>query len=200
VPWGEQAFRTAMDVIDEARAHPSGRLDGVVSPSSIDKVTPELLVDSRAEASTRDLPWTTHTSRSVLEFNIMVDRHSISPIQFLAENDLLGGELIFGHAIVPDHSSWVGWHSNLDVELLGETVIGVAHFPLPFMRSGTTLESLERHLDVGVVLGIGTDTIPHNFIEDMRSAAILARVAEHDGNTAKTGDVFQAGTAGGRRL
>ena len=138
-----------MDVIDEALAHPSGRLDGVVLPSTIDKVTPELLVESRAEASTRDLSWTTHTSQSVLEFNIMVDRHGISPT--------------------------------------------------PFMRSGTTLESLERHLDAGLVLGIGTDTIPHNFIEDMRSAAILARVAEHDGNTAKTGDVFHAGTAGGAK-
>jgi 5-methylthioadenosine/S-adenosylhomocysteine deaminase len=138
-----------MDVIDEARAHPSGRLDGVVLPSTIDKMTLELLVESRAEASTRDLSWTTHTSQSVLEFNIMVDRHGISPT--------------------------------------------------PFMRSGTTLESLERHLDAGLVLGIGTDTIPHNFIEDMRSAAILARVAEHDGNTAKTGDVFHAGTAGGAK-
>ncbi len=188
-----------MDVIDEARAHPSGRLDGVVLPSTIDKMTLELLVESRAEASTRDLSWTTHTSQSVLEFNIMVDRHGISPIQFLAENDLLGEGVILGHAIVPDHSSWVGWHSNRDVELLGKTVTGVAHFPTPFMRSGTTLESLERHLDAGVVLGIGTDTIPHNFIEDMRSAAILARVAEHDGNTAKTGDVFHAGTAGGAK-
>ena len=48
-------------------------------------------------------------------------------------------------------------------------------------------------------MGIGTDTIPHNFIEDMRSAAILGRVAEHDGNTASTGDVFYAGTAGGAK-
>jgi 5-methylthioadenosine/S-adenosylhomocysteine deaminase len=199
IPKGEQGFRAAMDVIDEARAHPSGRLDGIVSPSTIDKVTPELLIESRAEASTRDLPWTTHTSQSVLEFNLMVERHGISPIQFLAENDLLGEGVILGHAIVPDHSSWVGWHSNLDVELLGETATGVAHCPTPFMRYGTTLESFGRYLDAGVVLGIGTDTIPHNFIEDMRSAAILARVAEHDGNTAKTGDVFHAGTAGGAK-
>tara|TARA_E500000331_G_scaffold298334_1_gene298104 strand:- start:143 stop:781 length:639 start_codon:yes stop_codon:yes gene_type:complete len=101
--------------------------------------------------------------------------------------------------IVPDHSSWVGWHSNLDVELLGGTVTGVAHYPTPFMRPGTTLEVLERHLDAGVVLGIGPDTIPHDFIEDMRFATILARVAEHDGNTAKTGDVFNVGTAGGAK-
>ena len=199
IPKGEAAFKAALDFIDEARAHPCGRIDGVVSPSTIDKVTPELLVESHAEARRRGLAWTTHTSQGVLEFQVMVERHGISPIQFLAERDLLGEGVILGHAILPDDSSWIGWHSRTDVSLLGESRTGVAHCPTPFMRYGTTLESFGRYLDAGVVLGIGTDTIPHNFIEDMRSAAILGRVAEHDGNTASTSDVFHAGTAGGAK-
>ena len=117
----------------------------------------------------------------------------------MVENDLLGEGVTLGHLIVPDHSSWVGWHNNLDVELLGETMTDVAHYSTPFMRPGTTLESLERHLDAGAVLGIGPDTIPHDFIGDMRFAAILARSADHDGNTAKIGDVFNAGTVGGAK-
>lgn len=199
IPKGEAGFRAALDVIDEARAHPCGRLDGVVAPSTIDKVIPELLSESRAEASRRNLPWTTHASQGVLEFQVMVERHGISPVQLLAERDLLGEGTILGHAILPDDSSWIGWHSHADVDLLGDSGTGVAHCPTPFMRYGTILESFGRYIDAGVVMGIGTDTIPHNFIEDMRSAAILGRVATHDGNTASTGDVFHAGTAGGAR-
>jgi 5-methylthioadenosine/S-adenosylhomocysteine deaminase len=196
---GEQGFAAALEVIDAARAHPSGRLDGIVSPSTIDKVTPDLLVASHAEAKKRGLPWTTHTSQSVLEFNIMVERHGMTPIQFLAERGLLGKGTILGHAILPDDSSWIGWHSRTDVALLGDSGTAVAHCPTPFMRYGTVMESFGRYRDAGVVLGIGTDTIPHNFIEDMRSAAILGRVAAHSGKTASTGDVFHAGTAGGAK-
>lgn len=199
IPKGEQAFAHALDVIEEARRHPSGRLDGVVAPSTIDKVLPDMLSESRAEASKRGFAWTTHASQAVLEFNIMVERHGVTPVQFLAERDLLGEGTILGHAIVPDSSSWTGWHSRDDIELLGDSGTGVAHCPTPFMRYGTTMESFGHYIDAGVVMGIGTDTIPHNFIEDMRSAAILGRVAEHDGNTASTGDVFHAGTAGGAK-
>tara|TARA_B100000676_G_scaffold312065_1_gene384569 strand:+ start:1092 stop:2540 length:1449 start_codon:yes stop_codon:yes gene_type:complete len=199
IPKGEQMFAEALDLVEEARGHPSGRLDGIISPSTIDKVLPEMLLESRAEASERGFVWTTHTSQSVLEFNIMVERHGVTPIQFLAERDLLGEGTILGHAILPDSSTWIGWHSRNDIELIGDVGTGVAHCPTPFMRYGTTMESFGHYLDAGVVMGIGTDTIPHNFIEDMRSAAILGRVAEHDGNTASTGDVFYAGTAGGAK-
>jgi len=199
IPKGEQAFAHALEVIEEARNHPSGRLDGVVAPSTIDKVLPEMLSDSRAEASKRGFAWTTHASQAVLEFNIMIERHGVTPVQFLAERDLLGEGTILGHAIVPDSSSWTGWHSRDDIDLLGDSGTGVAHCPTPFMRYGTTMESFGHYVEAGVVMGIGTDTIPHNFIEDMRSAAILGRVAEHDGNTASTGDVFHAGTAGGAK-
>ena len=59
---GEQAFAHALDVIEEARNHPSGRLDGVVAPSTIDKDLPDILSKSRAEASKRGFAWTTHVS------------------------------------------------------------------------------------------------------------------------------------------
>ncbi|MDP7548824.1 MAG: amidohydrolase family protein, partial [Alphaproteobacteria bacterium] len=56
-----------------------------------------------------------------------------------------------------------------------------------------------KYKDAGVVLAIGTDTIPHNMLEDLRYAAILGRVASRDGQVASTSDVFHAGTVGGAR-
>jgi len=127
----------------------------------------------------------------------MVERHGISPIQFLDRLGVLGRGSILGHAMLIDDNSWVGWHSKTDLELLGESRTGVAHCPTPFMRYGTTMEDFSRYVDAGVVMGIGTDTIPHNYIEDMRYAAIMARVASHDGRKGQTGEIFHAGTAGG---
>ncbi len=174
---GQRDFAAALALIDRLRADPSGRLSGVVSPMQIDNNRPEMLVESHAAAKERGLPWTTHASQAVLEFNVIVERHGITPVQLLDQLGLLGRGTILGHAIFIDENSWIGWHSKSDLKLLGDSRTAVAHCPTPFMRYGQTLEHFGRYRDAGVVLGIGTDTIPHNMLEDLRSAAVLARVA-----------------------
>jgi len=194
---GKRDFAAALALIDEVHAHPSGRLSGIVSPVQVENNTAEMLIESRAAARERGIPWTLHASQSVVEFNIMVQRHGVSPIQYLDRLGVLGKGTILGHAMLIDESSWVRWHTRTDIALLGDSQTAVAHCPTPFMRYGTVMEHFGRYREAGVVMGIGTDTFPHNLIEDMRSTAILARVASHDGHAVSTSDVFHAGTVGG---
>ena len=81
--------------------------------------------------------------------------------------------------------------------LLVDTGTNVAHCPSPFARYGHTLEDFGRYRRAGVNLGIGTDVAPHNVIEEMRLAAILARVAARDITTTSVGALFHAATVGG---
>ena len=55
-----------------------------------------------------------------------------------------------------------------NIEILGASGTGMAHCPTPFMRYGTSMEIYGDYIDVGVVMGIGTDTILNNFIEYIR--------------------------------
>jgi 5-methylthioadenosine/S-adenosylhomocysteine deaminase len=48
-----------------------------------------------------------------------------------------------------------------------------------------------------VNLAIGTDTFPHNFVEELRTAAILAQVAAGNAQAATAADIFTAATIGG---
>jgi cytosine/adenosine deaminase-related metal-dependent hydrolase len=80
---------------------------------------------------------------------------------------------------------------------LVDTGTHVAHCPSPFARYGHTLEDFGRYTRAGVNLGIGTDVAPHNVIEEMRLAAILARVAARDITTTSIGALFHAATVGG---
>ncbi len=194
---GECDFERALGIVDDLVNDSSGRLSGVVSPFQIDNNTEALLIRSRAAARERGLPWTTHAAQAVLEHQTMVERHGMTPIQFLAKLDLLGAGTIVAHAITHDESSWVRWHTARDIALLGDSGTAIAHCPTPFMRYGTVLEHFGKYRDAGVVIGIGTDTIPHNMLEDLRYAAVLARVASRDGQIGTTADVFHAGTVGG---
>ena len=194
---GERGFADALSLIERARQHPCGRLDGIVFPSQIDTCTENLLRDSFAAAAARNLPFTTHCAQSVNEFNEMLNRHGKTPIRWAHDVGILGPRTILGHAIFTDEHSWTRWHTKDDVRLLAESGASIAHCPSPFARYGQTLEDFGRYRRAGVNIGIGTDVSPHNLIEEMRLAAILARIAAEDINTTSTGAVFHAATAGG---
>ena len=40
-----------------------------------------------------------------------------------------------------------------------------------------SMENFGDYLRAGVVMGLGTDCSPHNLVEEMRKAAVLARIA-----------------------
>jgi cytosine/adenosine deaminase-related metal-dependent hydrolase len=61
------------------------------------------------------------------------------------------------------------------------------------------LENFGKYRRAGVNLGIGTDTVPQNLMEEIRWATVLARIAAEDIRTTEMADVFHAATAGGAR-
>ncbi len=196
---GKQGLEGALSVIDRARQHPSGRLSGMLSPSQIDTCTEELLRDSLAAARERDLAIQIHAAQSVVEFNEMTRRHGITPIQWLEQIGFLGPDATIAHAIFLDHHSWVRWHGRRDLDLLAESGTSVAHCPTVFLRRGILLESLGEYLRAGVNCGLGTDTFPHNFLEELRHAGAMSRVASEDVWDLGAGDVLFAATIGGAR-
>ncbi|HEV8679015.1 MAG TPA: amidohydrolase family protein [Stellaceae bacterium] len=194
---GRAGFAAALTVIDTALGHNCGRLSGVVSPMQIDTCTADLLRDSHAAAKERGLPFTVHVAQSVTEVREMIRRHGQTPVQWAASLGILGPGTILGHALYLDRHSWIRWHTNTDLALLGDSGTAVAHCPTPFARYGHVMESFGDYLRAGVVMGLGTDCAPHNLVEEMRKAAVLARIAARDITSVSTADLFHAATAGG---
>ena len=196
---GRRGMADALDVIAAAESDPSGRLSGMIFPAQIDTCSEALLRDSMALAQETGRPFTTHASQSVIEFNEIVRRHGVTPIQWAAEIGVLGPNCILGHAMFIDQHSSLRWHTRKDLALLAESGTTVAHCPTPFARYGDKLEDFGRYLRAGVNLGIGTDVSPHNMIEEMRWALVLAHIAAKDIHGTSTADVFHAATVGGAK-
>lgn len=194
---GKASFDAARQVMDEADRHACGRLTGLYSPGVIDACTEDLLRDTVSAADAEDRRLTTHISQSVVEFNEMVQRHGITPVQWADRIGLLGSRTILAHAIFIDEHSWLHWSTRRDLDLIAKSGAAVAHCPTPFARYGQTLEDFGRYLRAGVTMGIGTDTLPHNFLEELRWATVLARIAAEDIETLQVADVFHAATVGG---
>ena len=197
---GRHAFDEALKLCDRLAKHPSGRLTGMISPGQIDTCTEDLLRDSVAAARDRGLPFTIHCAQAAGEFHEMVRRHGITPVQWAHQIGLCGPGTVLGHAMFIDEHSWLHWWSRRDIGILAATETSVAHCPTPFARYGHTLEHFGKYRRAGVNLGIGTDTVPQNLIEEMRWATVLARIAAEDIRSTEMADVFHAATAGGARV
>ena len=196
---GREAFAQAQRIIELARQHPSGRLSGMVCPAQVDTCTPDLIRDASDYAKERQLPFQIHAAQSVNEFHEMIRRHGVTPIRWLQDIGGLGPHAIVGHGIFLDHHPWLHWTSRDDLGILRDTQTTVAHCPTVFMRRGITLRSFGDYRRAGVNLGIGTDTYPHNFLEEMRGAGNFARVAMETVDDLETRDVFEAATIGGAK-
>jgi len=197
---GAAAFTAALEVVDQALGHESGRLSAMITPSQVDTCTPELLLRAKAAAEERGVPLHTHAAQSLVEFQEMTRRHGVTPIQWLDSLGMLGTATIIAHAIFLDSHSWITWGSDRDLEVLAASGASVAHCPTNFVRHGILLENFAGYRAAGIDIGIGTDTYPHNMIEELRLAAQAARVQQRSLVGATTADVFEAGTLGGARL
>lgn len=197
---GERAMAAALATIDAANAHPSGRFSGMIAPAQIDTCAPALLKESRAEARRRGVPLQIHAAQSVVEFHEITRRHGRTPIEWLDDLGLLEAGTIIGHGIFLNDHPWLHWAQADDLGLLARSGAGVAHCPTIFQRRGIALNTFGRYRRAGIPVGIGTDTYPHNMIEEMRHAAITSRVVAGDPYDLRTSDVFDAATTGGAAL
>jgi cytosine/adenosine deaminase-related metal-dependent hydrolase len=196
---GEKQMAEALALVERAEQHESGRLFGMVVPAQIDTCTDGLLKESHQEARKRGLAWQIHAAQSVVEFHEITRRHGKTPIGWLDHLGLLSERSIIGHGIFLDDHPSTRWHTDTDLKRLAETGTTVAHCPTVFARRGITLKHLGRYKRNGVNIGIGTDTYPHNMLDELRLAAYLARTQATDPRSLTTTELFEAATIGGAK-
>jgi len=196
---GRKGLDAALSFIDALPKHSSGMLSGVVSPMQIENCTDTLLRDSFDAAKERRVPFTLHAAQGVLEHVEMVRRHGTTSIRHASDIGILSPTTIIGHAILPDTHSWIRWHTKDDIRLLGEASCSVAHCPTPFARYGIILESFGDYVAAGVNMAMGTDTTPHNMLEEIRKAGTFARIASRHINNVSSGMLLSAATIAGAK-
>jgi len=197
---GEKAMAHAIAVVDAAARPESGRLSGMLGPSQIDTCTPDLLRNSLAAAKERGLKVHLHAAQSVVEFNEITRRHGMTPIEWLDHVGILGPDLIVAHGIFLNDHPWIKWPQADDFALLAKSGAQVAHCPNVFIRRGIALNAVARYQKAGITVGLGTDTFPHNMIDEMRTGCHAARVLRGDFTACSTGDIYRAATLDGARM
>ncbi|HEY8565699.1 MAG TPA: amidohydrolase family protein [Beijerinckiaceae bacterium] len=194
---GDKALRSALDLTAEISKHPSGRFTGYIGPAQIDTVNKGQIKDALAAARERGQPITIHAAQSIVEFQEIVRRTGFTPIAWLDHIGALGPDTLIGHCIFLNDHPWIHFPQANDFERLRDSGAAVAHCPVVFARRGIALNTLGRYMDAGIPCGIGTDSFPHNMLDEMRLACYAGRILQGSFTAVSTRHAFMAATTGG---
>ena len=201
--WDEAAglagFERAVDLIERIDGRANGRIKGFLSPSQVDTCTEDLLRLSRQASDAMRVPLALHVSQSVFEFDAIVQRHGLTPVEWLDSIGFLGEWCILGHVLYTAGNTWVQFAGD-DLALLAASGASVAHNVWVFARRGVAMESFPRYLDAGVNLCLGTDTAPQSMLDGLRWTAVIGKIMARATDRATAADVFNAATLNGARM
>lgn len=196
---GIPGFHDAVAFIERIEGRGDGRIKGYLSPMQVAMVTPELLAMTKEAAERLDVPVALHTAEAVFEFQEMIAREGMTPVEWLDAQGFLDERSILGHVVFTTGNSWIQYPGR-DLEILAASGASVAHCPWVFARRGITMESFADYLDAGINMCLGSDTAPQSILHAMRFAAILGKVTRRDCRVATALDVFNAATLNAARL
>ena len=151
----------------------------------------EALTEIVASAAERDALVQIHVAESMQEDQQQRARYGSVPAM-LAQLGLLSGRMIAAHAV---HVS------DADIELFARHGVGVAHCPGSNAKLASGVARLVDLRPAGVPVGLGTDGPASNddldLWEEIRLAALLARLATDDATAVTAADALLLATRGG---
>lgn len=196
---GKEGMKRAIGLIEELDGRSNGRIQGFLSPMQIDTCTEELLRESRVASDDLQVPLALHTSQSVFEFDEIMRRHALTPVEWLDKIDFLSPWNVLGHVIIIAGSSWPQVAGD-DLSLLAAKGATVAHSAWVFARRGIVMESFPHYLRAGVNVTLGADSSPQSMIEAMRWAAVLGKATSRQTELSTAKDAFDAATVNAAKM
>lgn len=194
-PWASDAddyLRKGLETRDRFAKHPL--LSFSVAPHAPYTVSDAAFERVRALADELDTGIHIHVHETETEIHESLATHGVRPLARLARLGVLGENTIGVHAV---HLA------DMDVELLARHGCSVAHCPTSNMKLGSGIAPVTRLLDAGIRVGLGTDGAASNnrvdLFQEMRHAALLAKVASLDAGALPAHRVLAMATIDGAR-
>lgn len=100
-----------------------------------------------------------------------LEKHGLSVVRRLERAGVLGPETICAHAVHVD---------KIERQILAETLTMVTHQPQSNMNNAVGVMDLFAMADAGVLVGLGTDAMTSNMLEELRSALWLRKLSSGD--------------------
>ncbi len=201
-----QAIRSAMDQTTKAEdwlvflkdslqawSDPEGLTRFILAPSAPQRCTDRLLVDLKKLAEDSRTLLMTHTLETKVQKVTGQAFYGKSIIAHLEDLGVLGENLALVHCV---------WASDEDLDRIAVRGASVVHCPVSNLKLGSGVAPLEKMIQRGIRIGLGTDNTScndsQNLFEVMKFAALLPKVRHGEfSHWPEAKDILRMATAGG---
>ena len=168
-----------------------GRVRTAFMPHSLTTVGEAFLREATAEAREDGIPLHFHANETTDEVDPIVEERDQRPLAYADELGMLTDEDFVAHGVhVTDD----------EIALLAERGTGVIHCPASNMKLASGIAPVQRMLDAGVTVGVGTDGAASNndldLFDELRDAAMLGKLGAEDAAAVPAEAAVTAATAG----
>ena len=141
-----------------------------------------------------DLPVHIHLHETANEIEHSLENYGKRPIARLQDLNLLGPNLLAVHLTQIEDE---------EIDMLAEHGVSAVHCPQSNMKLASGFCPLNKLLDKGMIVGIGTDGAASNndldMMDEMRSAALLAKAVSNNPQSLPAHQALEMATLGGAR-
>lgn len=183
---GAAQLQHAVQLFHEYDEGPGGRIRVLFGPHCTDTCSPAYLGEVLATARELGTAMTIHVAQSRPELAYMREHHDCTPVEYLARHGITGQDVIAAHC---------AFATADDLGLLASTGTPVACCPATFVHSGRHV-SYRAVADAGVTTGIGTDGHSLTYLEELRVAGTVAKLAAGGPSAVTSADLLRTATEG----
>ncbi len=173
-----------------------GLIRTMLAPDRVETCTPELLRRTAAAARALDVPVRQHCCQSKVEYELVLRQHGMSPPEWLASLGFFTGKTLLPHGTFVSGSRHID-RPGRDLEIIRDNGATIVHCPLVSGRHGNVIDHFGRYREMGLRVGMGTDTSPPDMVMNMQAGIILARVTAGNVSAVRCEDYYDAATIHG---
>jgi 5-methylthioadenosine/S-adenosylhomocysteine deaminase len=172
-PAFEDSLAMAREFIQKWKGHPL--IVPAVAPHAPYSTTPEILRATADLAKEFDVPLHIHISETAFEVQNMRNENGMPVVPYIKKQGILEAKVIAAHCVHIDSG---------EIRTLQHVNAGVAHNPSSNLKLASGFAPVQKMLENGLNVGIGTDGPASNndldMFEEVRLAAFVAKASTND--------------------
>jgi 5-methylthioadenosine/S-adenosylhomocysteine deaminase len=169
----EESLAAAREFIQRWKGHPL--IEPSVAPHAPYTCTPEILQATAELAVEFDVPLHTHIAETALEVENSRTEHGMPVVPYVKKHNLFDAKVLAAHCVHIDDGEMLTLRHHKS---------GVAHNPSSNLKLASGFAPVQRMIELGLNVGIGTDGPASNndldMFEETRLAAFLAKSVSND--------------------
>ncbi|MCK4320234.1 amidohydrolase family protein, partial [Candidatus Bathyarchaeota archaeon] len=191
---GELMLKESVEFAQKYDGYADGRVTAQLGPHAVYTCSPQLLTQTREEASKLNIGIHIHVAESKQMVKLVKKRHGLTEIELLESINFLKSNVLAAHCI---HLT------EKEMQIMAKHNVKVSYNPTANMKIASGTPKIKTLTDLGITVGIGTDGPASNnnldMFKEMKTAALLQKIRYMDPTVLPAQQVVEMATTDGAK-